>query len=284
MLGAFIGRELRQRYVGSVLGRAWPFLQPLLILGVYWLVFFQILQVRLGNPAFAQPINDAYGKDATDTFYVLLLCGGLVPWLITAEFVMRCTNTVVENGPLVKKIAFPTELLPIYLLGAYFVNLLIMMGFFLGFAWIFTPFRSSLIWMLPLVMAVHGILLLGLGYICATINVFVRDVSQLMPLIVNMWFFLTPVVYPREMLPDGAKDWAWIFDWNPMSRLVQVYRWVTVFPEDIRRTVDAAGNVVVVDATLVWQNLGIVAAIATGFFIAGYSLFMSQKHKFADEI
>jgi lipopolysaccharide transport system permease protein len=284
MLSAFIGRELRARYVGSVLGRAWPFLHPLLILAVYWLVFVRILQVRLGNPDWAKPISEAFGENAADTFHVVLLCGGLVPWLVTAEFLMRCTTTIVENGGLVKKISFPTELLPVYLLGAYFINLLIMVAIFIAGTYIFTPFRSPLLWMLPIVMIVHGILLLGLGYLLATLNVFIRDVQQLMPLVVNIWFFLTPVVYPREMLPEGAKEWAWVFDWNPMSHLIQVYRWTTVFPEKIRMTVDASGAVVPVTTAHIWYELGIVAGVAVMFFAIGYGVFMSQKHKFADEI
>lgn len=284
MLAAFIGRELRQRYVGSVLGRLWPFLHPLLILGVYYLIFVRILQTRLGNADWAKIINDSYGADTADTFHVVLLCSGLIPWLITAEFIGRCTNTIVENGSLVKKIAFPSELLPVYLIGSYFVNLLIMLGIFALLTFTLTPFVSPLLWLLPFVLFFHALFLVGLGYLLTTLNVFIRDTQQLVPLATSLWFFLTPIVYVKEMLPKEAESWVWIFKWNPMAYLTEVYRWVLIFPEKIRYTVgpDLAPRPVPVSEVL--TSLGIFAALAVGVFVLGYNVFLANKHKFADEI
>lgn len=284
MLGAFIRRELRQRYVGSVLGRLWPFLQPLLILAVYYLVFVRILQVRLGNDEWTAVLSSHYGSDAADSFQLILLCAGLIPWLITAEFTVRSANIVLENAGLVKKVVFPSELLPVYLLAAQMINLLIMLGVFCGLAYTLTPFISPLLYLLPLVILLHGVFILGLAYLLATANVFVRDVNQLTPIFVNLWFFLTPIVYVREMLPQGAASLTWLFDYNPMSHIVDLYRWCLIYPEAIRLTVDESGRPVPVEMGDIMTSFGIVASFATVCFVAGYYFYMAKKDSFADEL
>lgn len=284
MLGAFIRREMRQRYVGSILGRAWPFLQPLLILAVYYLVFVRILQVRLGNAEWTEKLVSHYGTAAADSFQLILLCAGLIPWLITAEYVARSANTILENGALVKKVVFPSELLCVYQLGAQMLNLMIMLSVFCTLTYTLTPFISPLLYLLPLVIILHGVMILGLAYLLATANVFIRDVSQLTPIFVNLWFFLTPIVYVKEMLPKGSAALTWLFDYNPMAHLVDLYRWCLIYPEEIRLTVDDAGMPIPVEMSDVMTSFGIVFAFATVFFTVGYYCFMSKKNDFADEL
>ena len=288
MLSSFIRRELRQRYVGSVIGWPWPFIQPLIMLGVYYVVFVNLLSIRLEGK-WAAMIAEALHADKSigDTFYILLLCCGLLPWLMTAEFLMRATNTIPENANLVKKVAFPSELLGVSLLGAYTINLVIIFGVFCGVAWLTTPFISNLIWMFPLVVICHGALLLGLGYLLSTANVFVRDVNQLAPLAINLWFFLTPIVYVKETILAANPDmsWLWVFDVNPMAYMVDLYRYTLIFPEEIRFTLEeGTGEMVTVTQGDVWRLLGLFAAISFSILIIGYKTFMANKHKFADEV
>jgi ABC-type polysaccharide/polyol phosphate export permease len=284
MLFAFTRRELRQRYVGSVLGRAWPVLQPLLLLGLYYLVFVQLLDQKL-DPTWIQELAGGLGLAADEelgkSFNVVLLCCGLVPWLVTAEYTMRSSGVVVENGSLVKKVRFPSELLPISLLLSYLVNLVILLGIFCTLCWTLTPFRSELWWMLPIVVLLQALFLLGIAYLTATANVFVRDVGQLLPLLVNVWFFLTPVVFVREQLKPGL---TWIFDWNPMAYVVDLYRWMLIFPERIRYTRGPDGANEFVTMERIWGHIGIFGGVAAVVFVVGYLTFMANKHKFADEV
>lgn len=286
LLGSFIRRELRQRYVGTVFGRLWPIMQPLMVLGVYYLVFVRILNMRLTNEHWDR-IFEPYGdpKAVSTQFSLLLLCGGLIPWLATAEYLMRCTNVVLENANLVKKIAFPSEILPLYLLGSAAVNLLVMLAVFVLLAWTATPFQAPLVWTLPLTILMHGAFLVGLGFILATTNVFIRDMNQLVPIVVNLWFFLTPIVYVKELLPaETAAALGWIFAVNPFAWFVDLYRWALVFPAEMRYTTDSDGVPVLVStATIVWTFVRcfVVSALVLAL---GYRFFMSKKDKFADEL
>ncbi len=286
MLSSFIRRELRQRYVGSIIGWPWPFLQPLIMLGVYYVVFVQLLDQKL-DQRWNEMIVEALGVDTAtgDIFNVLLLCCGLLPWLMTAEFLVRSSNTIPENGNLVKKVAFPAELLSISLIGAYAINLVVIFSVFCGITWLTTPYISNLIWMFPLVVVCHIAFLLGLGYLLSTANVFVRDVNQLAPLVINLWFFLTPIVYVKESLLFGNPNatWVWVFDVNPMAYMVDLYRYTLIFPEEIRWTVEE-GKRVDVSVGDVWQLLGVFALISFTTLFVGYHTFMANKHKFADEI
>ena len=100
-----------------------------------------------------------------------------------------------------------------------------------------------------------------------------------------MWFFLTPIVYVKENLVREGKqlDWVWIFDINPMAHIVDLYRYVLVYPEEIRFTF-VENQMIPVTTTDVLMKLGLLAVIATLTFLAGYNIFMAKKHKFADEI
>ena len=289
MLSSLIRRELRQRYVGSIIGWPWPFIQPLVMLGVYYIVFVNLLSIRLPD-TWTKMISDAMGVGVEEgnSFNILLLCCGLLPWLMTAEFLVRSANTIPENGNLVKKVAFPAELLSISLIGAYTVNLAVIFAVFCAIAWILTPFISPLLWMFPLVLICHVAFLLGLGYLLSTANVFVRDVNQLAPLVINLWFFLTPIVYVKETIAlETEKDvsWLWIFDVNPMAYMVDLYRYALIFPDEIRFTVDPeTREILKVTDGDVMGLLGLFAVISFGTLFLGYRVFVANKHKFADEI
>jgi len=282
----------------------------MLMLGVYYFVFTNLFNLKLpsdfamrlgavlleggaalgdGAAAIEPAARAALEKEAESlggTFNVLLLCAGLLPWLMTAEFVVRSVGIVIENGGLVKKVRFPSELLPISLLASYLFNLLVLTVIFCAITWSFTPFQSNLWWMFFPVALLHGIFILGIAYILATINVFVRDVQQLVPLVINIWFFMTPIVYIREQLvaSSSMRSLTVIFDWNPMAHLVEIYRWILIFPEEIRYTLGENGEQVFITTATIWKEIGIFAAIAFGVFFVGYKTFMAQKHKFADEI
>ena len=282
MLAAFIGRELRQRYVGSVLGRAWPFVQPLLILAVYYFVFVELLQLKLVDDENMPYLRSLVGDRGAAAFMPLLMACGLIPWMVSAEFVTRVTNVVLENANLVKKIAFPSQLLPIYLMGSYLVNLAIMFGVFVALTAVLTGGRiwPPMIWLFPIVVLFHAAYLLGIGYFLAAANVFVRDLKDLVPIVTNLWFFLTPIFYMKNIV--GA-DKRWMYDLNPMAYLVDLYRWMFILPEPLRKeAVD--GGFRQIETSEVFRTLGIFGVIALVTLTLGYRFFMANRHKFADEI
>ncbi len=293
MVVSFTRRDLQQRYVGSVLGWPWPFIQPLMMLGVYYLVFNVLLDIKV-PPAWREQMAQRLGLEADSaavgSFQVIVLCCGLIPWLATAEFLVRSAGVILESGSMVKKVRFPSEILPVALIGSYVINMVILFTVFLAFTWGLTLFRSPLFWLFPVVVVLHLMFMLGLGFLLATANVFVRDVGQLVPIFINLWFFLSPIVYLREMLVNSEGEpatWLWVFDWNPLTYLMDLYRWTLVFPEEIRLTIDRSGqeNIwIEVGMTDVFRELGIFAAIAISLYFIGYHVFMANKHRFADEL
>jgi homopolymeric O-antigen transport system permease protein len=290
MMVSFTRRDLRQRYVGSVIGWPWPFIQPIMTLAVYYVVFNVILDMRF-PPALKQEIATALNKEPESSevgiAFVIMLCVGLVPWMATAEYLMRSANVVVESGSLVKKMNFPAELLPVSVLGSYLINMMVLFAVFLLFTWTLTPYFSPLVWLFPVVVACHAFLLLGLGYLLATANVFVRDVAQLLPIFVNLIFFLTPIVYVREMLVDGdgnPRPFVEIFDWNPFSYLIELYRWTLVLPAEIRVKIKDEGGFEPLATSEVLWTLGAFGVFSFLVFLVGYRTFMANKHKFADEL
>lgn len=292
MMISFTRRDLRQRYVGSVIGWPWPFIQPIMTLAVYYVVFNLILDMRF-NPELKADLAARLGKDpesaGVESAFVVLLCVALIPWMATAEYLMRSANVVVESANLVKKMSFPSELLPVSVLGSYLINMLVLFAVFLLITWTLTPFHASfgLMALFPVVVVFHGLFMLGLGYLLATANVFVRDVSQLLPIFVNLLFFLTPIVYVREILVDAdgkPRPFVDIFDWNPLAYLIELYRWTLVVPTPLRlQVLDEGGYGDLPTSNVLWTLAGFgVFSILT--FVVGYRTFMANKHKFADEL
>lgn len=299
LIGALTRKEIRKKFEGSALGWPWPFLQQFLSLAVYWFVFMKILTIKL-DMKFAEVL---FPEDPSlaDKYQVLLICCGILPWQMTSEYISRSLTMVLANRNLVKKVYFPAELLPLPPLLAQLTVLSVVFVLVILITFIFTPFGSSLLWMLPLVMFLHAIFLLGICYTLSTITVFFRDLEQIVPLILHLTFFLTPIVYVREVLAaSGNRGLTWVFDLNPLAYCVDLYRFAVAIPSDKRFTAgempappgvdtSAADYVpalqpILIPISKVWVNLGIFAAVSFATFFIGYKIFMSQKHKFADEI
>lgn len=280
---ALTRREISRKFEGSVLGWPWPFIQPLLSLGVYYFVFMKVLKLGV-KKEFAMAL---FPEDPglTQPYQVLLICCGLLPWHMTAEFTSRSMGLILANRSLVKKVYFPAELLPLPPLFAQIITTSAVFCLMMVFMYAMTPFGSILLWMLPLVLLTHALFLLGIAYVLSTITVFIRDVEQIVPLLLHLAFFLTPIVYVREVLGGGNRGLTWIFDVNPMAYCVELYRWAVVTPSDKRFTIGKSINDIVhLSFGDVMGNYAIFAGFALASFTVGYRIFMSQKHKFADEI
>ena len=203
MIYSLVKRDLRGRYKGSVLGFAWTFINPLLQLLVYTLVFSVIMR---------NGIED----------YYLFLFVALIPWLFFSTCVSGGCTCILAQGDLVKKIYFPREVLPVSFVTSQFVNMLL--SFIVVFAVLIISGKGiSLIAIayLPIIMIVEYILALGMTFIFCGLTVFLRDLSNILGIITMAWQFLTPVMYSEDMVPQKLHP---VFHLNPMTPVITAYR------------------------------------------------------------
>lgn len=208
-------RDLKVRYKNSVLGVLWSLMNPLLMMFVFTVVFTVMAPVRSA---------DLRG------FPIFVLCG-LLPWQFFASSVIGSTISIVGNAPLIKKVYFPREVLPLSMILANLVNFLIALLLLFGMLPIFQVRVTLWILYLPVVILIQIIFTLGMGFFLATINVFYRDTQQIMDVIMLAWFFVTPIFYPLDILPKNYQFlgvtldvWRLAYILNPMASLTASYR------------------------------------------------------------
>lgn len=253
----FFRRDLFGRFRGSLLGIFWVLVQPVFLFAVYYLVFgFMFGAGRLPS-------------GAPDPVFAIYLFSGVAAMLAFNEATGRACSVVVDNGNLVKKVAFPCELLPLHVVlvstTVYIVSILMMLigGSLLGGIQLDSYF---LLW--PLVLLVQVSLTLGIGMLLAQLYVFSRDLSHLWAIVGTTLTFVSPVFWmPRHVEPQLG-SWFFLFTWNPLYALISAQRQVL-----------GLGSTV---TDPFWSNLLVAALWAAGFLILGYGLFMSRRHKFAD--
>lgn len=254
----FFRRELLGRFRGSFLGVFWVLVQPIFLFSIYFFVFGFMFSMKF--PGQAGP-----------EFAVYLLSGLLV---VTAfmEATLRACTVVVENGNLVKKVAFPCELLPVHLVGVatmvFLVGIVVLMIIGLATGTV-TPDLRILAW--PLVLAVQIVFSLGVGLALACIHVFMRDAAHIWALVGQAWMFLSPGFWYLEGKGGLLEktEWASWLRLNPLYPIMQANRLALgVTPNRV-------------DGTLT-HHLLVASAWAIGMLVIGHALFMSRREKFAD--
>lgn len=250
LIWQFARRDVLARYRGSLLGLAWSFLTPLLTLGVYTFVFREILKARWPT------------GDGSDLDFALRVYAGLIVFNLFSEVMVRAPALVTSQPNLVKKVVFPLQILPwVSVLAALFhvvLNLLVLIGAALvgGVA------PSAALLALPLIVAAFVPFLLGLGWLLASLGVFVRDIGQATGMIISLLMFLSPIFYPASALPER---WQPVLALNPLVRVI----------EDTR--------LVVLDG--VWPDAGglaLYAAIGVAFAALAARWFALTRRGFAD--
>jgi ABC-type polysaccharide/polyol phosphate export permease len=240
-------RHLRGQYKQSVLGFAWAFVNPLTQMLILSFVFSRILRVSSeGEP------------------YPLFLFVGLVPWICFSGAIGSATDAVVNASSLVTKVYFPREILPTAAVLTKLVELafgmLILCGLMIYYD---APPGVTALWF-PVIFAIQMIFTLGLSLPLAAANLFFHDVRFLVGVALNLWFYLTPVLYPVDIIPE---EYRWIYDINPMAIFVHAYRRVLLH-----------GDAPAPESMLVGLTISLVV------FILGYYAFKKLEPGFADSI
>ena len=203
MIISLVRKELRGRYKGSVLGFLWTFLNPLLQLMVYTLVFSVILRAGIEN-------------------YYLFLFVALIPWLFFSSSVAAGSSCIIHQKDLVKKIYFPREVLPISHVTTCFINMLLtFIVIFLVIIFSGIGINLNAILYLPVIMVVEYILALGMAMIFSALTVFLRDLEYILGIVIMAWQFLTPIMYSIDIVPEKIMP---IFMANPMTPIIIAYR------------------------------------------------------------
>ncbi len=213
LLRELIRRDQQSRYAGSALGFLWSLAQPLWQLVLFTVVFSIIIRI---------PLDD----EPSTNLFALFVFSGLIPWMAVNEGLTRSATAITDGADLVKKLRFPREILVVALVGSAFLQSLIAAGVFLvvlGFmgeaSWSTVPWVA-----VPMVFQLA--LTLGLGLLLAALQVFFRDVVQLVTMVITGWFYLTPIVYPLGFVAQserGAAVARWL-ELNPLTPIVGWYR------------------------------------------------------------
>ncbi|MGC4009665.1 MAG: ABC transporter permease [Pseudomonas sp.] len=203
-----VRREFESRYRGSLLGAAWTILNPLAMILVYTVIFSEVMRARLPG------VDDKMA-------YSVFLCAGLLTWGLFSEVVSRCLNMFLENANLLKKLSFPRLCLPVVSVCSASLNFAIIFALFIGFLLITGRLPGVALLSFPLLLALQLMFAVGLGMLVGVLNVFFRDVGQLFGILLQFWFWLTPIVYPLTILPESIGR---LVQLNPLTGLMQAYQ------------------------------------------------------------
>jgi ABC-type polysaccharide/polyol phosphate export permease len=251
LIESLVARELKARYRGSVLGFFWSFINPLLLLLIYSLVFSVVLPTARSD---VRP-------------YALFLFCGLLPWTWFHSSLLESSNVLISGGTLIKKVLFPAEVLPIVTVLANMVHFLLglpILGLFLIY---YRHASISLVEALsfPLVILVQLLLTLGLALIVSALTVHFRDIKDLLGNLLTFLFFATPIIYRIQDMPESYR---WALNLNPFTHLAVSYQEILFFQGPFGH----------------WKWLLALFVAAAGLFLAGYFVFDRLRDSFAEEV
>lgn len=255
-------RDLKVRYRSSVLGFFWSWLNPLLMMTVFTVVF-TVMVPNLAIPKFP----------------VFVLCA-LLPWNFFSAAVTSAMNSIVHNAHLTKKVYFPREILPISTVLSNLVNFLLSLPVLFLFVVLFrVPLTPSLLF-LPLIVLVQVAFATGVALVLSTLNVFYRDTAVIMEVVMQAWFFLTPIFYPAELLPEWKTLWGvalpvrrLTYILNPMASIIASYR--SVLYGFTNGSPPAPPALDFFSRTIVTSLICL---------IVGYAIFTRYAHRFGEEV
>lgn len=250
LLARLVARDLRGRYQGTVFGTAWALATPVMLLLAYWFVLGVVLQARWG----AVPAEQA----------PLMLFAGLVVYWFVADVMARAPSLILEHRGYVKKVVFPLVALPWMSLATATIQLLANLLILLVGQWAITGGVPPTWPLLAVVLLPLAPLLLGLSWLLASLGVYLRDLQQVVPLLLTLSMFLGPVFFPLDAAPPGFQRVMYL---NPLTLMVEQARAVAIEG----RLPDFAA-------------LAGYAAVAVAVMFAGHAWFRHTRHGFADVV
>ncbi|TDX59251.1 ABC transporter permease [Orenia marismortui] len=245
MLKNLVKKDLKTRYKGSILGFLWTFINPLIQLIVYSVVFTTVMKINIDN-------------------FSIFLFVGLIPWIFFSNSLLVSAGTIISNENLVKKIYFPRAILPLSVVTSGLINLcLSFIIVFIGIIISGIEIEFVVIY-LPLLIIVEYLIVLGFSLMVSALNVYFRDLEHILNSIMAGWFYFTPIIYPLEMIPE---EYFGYFFLNPLAPIIVSFKDILYYG----RTPD-------------FIMLGISGLTGILMVIFGYSLFQILQKRFAEEI
>ena len=245
----FVVRDLKARYIGSFMGLFWSVIHPIVLLVSYTFVFSYIMGQK------PRP------ETGTTSFPLFLFCS-ILPWLFFQEALQRSSTVIIENANLVTKTLFPSEILPLAVLLAAVVNHLIGFAILLCIIFFVVGKVSLFILLVPVYLLLLILFTLGISWCVSSLNVFVRDISQVLTVILTFWFWFTPIFYTWDRFP---KKLLFLVKLNPMAHVVMGYRDCL-----LRRQMPNL------------KILSVLAVVSLAIFAAGGFFFRKTKREFVD--
>ena len=249
LLAQLVRRDFQQRFVGSAAGWLWGLIHPLVML-ISWVFVFQICLHQKLPP-----------NEVTHNYALFLFCGFL-PWMLFQETVTRSASSLLENANLITKTVFPSEIVPVSIFLSSLAGHLMVLVLVIAVVGLYVGHFSLWMLSLPVYMLMIGLLAVGIGWIVASLQVYLRDTAQILSVLLTFWFWLTPIFINEQQVPERLR---FIVRLNPLAFMVRAYR----------------------DRLLSYRvpnlhDFGIIAAYAITAFIFGGLFFRHLKRGFAD--
>lgn len=245
LLKTSVKKEVRSKYKNSFLGVVWSFLNPLLQIMVYAIIFSLILKNKQEH-------------------YAVFLCSGIIPWTFFSVAINKSAFTIIENGNIIKKVYFPREIIPISVVLAETINFLISTFIILGFAIIGGIGITRYLLFYPIVLIAQYLVILAISFVVSSVCVYFRDLQHFIGIILQLLFYATPIVYSQDSIPS---EYQWILKVNPMTYIINSYRDIFYYQKSFE---------IIPIFMLIF--IGIVACFA------GYKIFYKLQRGFAEQL
>lgn len=245
MLYSLIMSELRTRYRASVLGFLWTFINPLLMLIVYSIVFSIIMRINMNH-------------------YSVFLFIGLLGWNMFATAVQSSSGVIIRQSSMVNKIYFPREILPLSVVGGSVFNYILSLVVLIPVLFLYGYWPTWLWLFFPLILLVGALMTAGFSLIFSALNVYFRDFEHMLGIFIMLWFYLTPIVYPISLIPKGYVN---LIKLNPVVSVVLSLQDIFYYHQPLR-----------------WRLFLYGSIFAVIIFITGWKLFDRLSRRFAEEV
>ncbi len=244
-----VKRDFQQRFVGSAVGWVWGLIHPLVLLASWTFVFHVCLNIKLAPGGVTEN-------------YSLFLFSGMLPWLLFSDTVQRSANSLLEHANLITKTVFPAEVVPVSVFLSSVINHVLALAMAVAAIALWERHLTPLLLLVPVYVFLLGLFAIGLGWIVASLQVYLRDTSQMLSVVLTFWFWLTPIFIEEDQIPAQLH---FLINGNPLAWIVRAYRLALLsyrLPPG--------------------EDLVMIAVVSAAMFVIGGLFFRHMKRGFAD--